>query len=179
MDPVVKTASQAPSSDSSGNLRAERRRSSTSRTSAVPAWKVKLGEEARSETAASRLLWAAGYVVDEDYYRSQIRVRGLPRLARGQEFVSNGNTVTGARLERDPGGEDSTPWSWYDNPFLGTREFNGLKVMMALINNWDLKAVNNGASGAGRGGGQYGITDLGATLGRTGNSLNRSKGVVE
>ena len=141
-------------------------------------WKVKLGEEVRSETAASRLLWAAGYVVDEDYYLPQIRVLGLPRLARGQEFVSNGNTVTGVRLERDPGGEDSTPWSWYDNPFLGTREFNGLKVMMALVNNWDLKAVNNGASGAGRGGGQYGITDLGATLGRTGNSLTRSKGVV-
>ncbi len=32
-------------------------------------WKVKLGEEAKSETAATRLLWAAGYVVDEDYYR--------------------------------------------------------------------------------------------------------------
>jgi hypothetical protein len=25
----------------------------------------------------------------------------------------------------------------------GTREFNGLRVMMALINNWDLKANNN------------------------------------
>src|SRR5438105_8739895 len=33
-------------------------------------WKVKLGEETQSETAASRLLWAAGYFVDEDYYVS-------------------------------------------------------------------------------------------------------------
>src|SRR5689334_18327384 len=27
-------------------------------------WKVKLGKEAQSETAATRLLWAAGYFVD-------------------------------------------------------------------------------------------------------------------
>ena len=29
-------------------------------------WKVKLGVEARSEVAAARLLWAAGYSVDEE-----------------------------------------------------------------------------------------------------------------
>jgi len=106
-----------------------------------------------------------------------MRVVGLPRLTRGQEFVSNGDTVTGARLEREGGNEGSNTWSWYDNPFVGTREFNGLRVMMALVNNWDLKQINNRATGTSGGGGQYGITDLGATLGRTGNSLNRSKGV--
>lgn len=140
-------------------------------------WKVKLGEEAKSETAATRLLWAAGYLVDEDYYRAQIRVLGLTRLARGQQFVSNGGTVTGARLERDRGDQELNTWSWYDNPFIGTREFNGLRVMMALVSNWDLKAVNNGVSDVSGGGGQYSIADLGATFGRTGDSLNRSKGV--
>src|SRR5262245_45281007 len=30
-------------------------------------WKVKLGSEARAETAATRLIWAAGYYTDEDY----------------------------------------------------------------------------------------------------------------
>jgi hypothetical protein len=39
-------------------------------------WKVKLGPEVKSETAATRLLWAAGYFADEDYYRPQIRVQG-------------------------------------------------------------------------------------------------------
>jgi len=140
-------------------------------------WKVKVGEEAKSETAATRLLWAAGYVVDEDYYRAEIRVRGLKRLARGQEFVSHGDTVTGARLERKTGHKESKTWSWYDNPFVGTREFNGLRVMMALVNNWDLKEINNSASDTSGGGRQYGISDLGATFGRTGNSLTRSKGV--
>jgi hypothetical protein len=142
-------------------------------------WNVKLGEEARAETAATRLLWAAGYFVDENYYRQQIRVQGLPRLARGQDFVSNGDTVTGARLERELGGEESLDWSWYDNPFVGTREFNGLRVMMALLNNWDLKEINNGSSSAPGGDGQYRITDLGATLGSTGNNFSRSKGVTK
>ena len=142
-------------------------------------WKVKLGEEAKSETAATRLLWAAGYRVDEDYYRPSIRVARLTRLARGQEFVSNGGTVTGARLERESGSEGATTWSWYDNPFIGTREFNGLRVMMALVNNWDLKEINNRVFDTAAGGGQFGITDLGATFGRTGNSLTRSKSVVK
>jgi hypothetical protein len=141
-------------------------------------WKVKLGEEARSETAATRLLWAAGYVVDEDYYRPGIRVVGLPRLARGQEFVTDEGIVTGARLERQGGGgEGAATWSWHDNPFVGTREFNGLRVMMALLNNWDLKDVNNRVFETIAGGEQYGITDLGATFGRTGNVITRSKGV--
>src|SRR5262245_16237823 len=30
-------------------------------------WRVKLGEEARPETAATRLLWSVGYFADEDY----------------------------------------------------------------------------------------------------------------
>src|SRR5262245_60648690 len=40
-------------------------------------WKVKLGKEAQSETAATRLLWAAGYYVDPAYYFPEIRVEGL------------------------------------------------------------------------------------------------------
>jgi hypothetical protein len=142
-------------------------------------WKVKLGEEAKSETAATRLLWAAGYLVDEDYYLPTMRVRGLMPLTRGREFVSNEGTVAGARLERDNGSQAARTWSWYDNPFVGSREFNGLRVMMALVNNWDLKAANNDATGTLTGGEQYGVGDLGATFGRTGNALTRSKGVLK
>ena len=141
-------------------------------------WKAKLGVEVQSETAASRLVWAAGYFVDEDYYRPEIRVLGLPRLARGQQFVRNGDTLVGVRLERDPVGPDPAHWNWHANPFVRTREFNGLRVMMALVNNWDLKEVNN-AVYARPGRRVYVVSDLGATLGRTGNSFIRSKAVVE
>ena len=102
---------------------------------------------------------------------------GWRRLTRGQQFVSVDGIVTGVRLERDPGKTESSTWSWYDNPLLGTREFNGLRVMMALINNWDLKAINN-TDTATAGGHVYSITDLGSSFGRTGHVLRRSKGVA-
>ena len=141
-------------------------------------WKAKLGEEVHGETAAARLLWAAGYIVDEDYYRPEIHVRGMKTLSRGQQFVSADGVVTGVRLERDVPNAESTTWSWYDNPLAGTREFNGLRVMMALINNWDLKAVNNTDAATAAGDRLYSITDLGSSFGRTGDSLRRSKGVA-
>jgi hypothetical protein len=142
-------------------------------------WKVKLGHEAKSETAATRLVWAAGYNVDEDYYRAQIQVQGMKPLSRGHEYVSNDGTVRGARLERQGGGKKTGNWSWYKNPFIGTREFNGLRVMVALVNNWDLKENNNEVYTASEAGGRYRISDLGASLGRTGNSCSRSRGVMK
>jgi hypothetical protein len=142
-------------------------------------WKVKLGREAKSETAATRLVWAAGYNVDENYYRAQIQVQGMKPLSRGQEYVSSDGIVRGARLERQRGEKKISKWSWYKNPFLGTREFNGLRVMVALINNWDLKEMNNGVYAASGTGEKYRISDLGASLGRTGNCLSRSRGVIK
>jgi len=141
-------------------------------------WKVKLGREAKSETAATRLAWAAGYFAEEDYFRPQIRVQGMKPLSRGQEYVSNGGLVREVRLKREDGGNKLKNWSWYDNPFVGTREFHGLKVMMALINNWDLKENNNDIYDQGGAEGRYVVSDLGASFGRTGNSLSRSRGVL-
>ena len=141
-------------------------------------WKVKLGPEVKSETAATRLVWAAGYFVDEIYYRPQIRVQGMKQLSRGQKYVSDGGLVREVRLERQGGRKKLKNWSWSQNPFAGTREFNGLRVMMALINNWDLKEINNGIFDV-NGEPRYEVTDLGASFGRTGNRFGRSKAVME
>ncbi len=141
-------------------------------------WKVKLGPEAKSDTAATRLVWAAGYFADEDYYRLQIHVQGMKPLSRGQEYVSAGGVVREARLERKDGGKKLKNWSWYQNPFVGTREFNGLRVMMALINNWDLKEINNEILDEG-GEPRYEVSDLGASLGSTGSPFGRSKDVMK
>jgi hypothetical protein len=139
-------------------------------------WKVKLGEEARSETAATRLVWAAGYYVDEDYYRAEIHVDGMKPLTRGRKFVRDDGTVEGVRLERHRSGPDPMNWSWFENPFKGTKEFNGLRVVMALLNNWDLKEINNAVYVQSEGN-IYVVADLGATFGRTGDAAWRSKGV--
>jgi hypothetical protein len=138
-------------------------------------WKVKLGEEPQSETAAARFLWAAGYFVDEDYYLPAFTVTGAPKLHRGQEFVSPDGRIRGARLERKlTDVEKRGTWDWFENPFVKTRELNGLRIMMALLNNWDLKDVNNSIYETG-GQRRYVVTDLGASFGNTGNSLTRSK----
>ena len=140
-------------------------------------WKVKLGPEARSETVASRFLWAVGYFADENYFLSNTRIEDMPRhLKRGQDLVEPGGLVRNVRLEREPKGKKIAAWKWRHNPFTGTRELNGLRIMMALINNWDLKnqntAVYVGSDGGKSEGSQqtYMISDLGASFGAPGRA---------
>lgn len=105
-------------------------------------WRVKLGSEARPEVVASRLLWAVGYFTNEDYNLQEATIDGL-HLKRGADMVHN-SAVTDARFERKPGDDKKIGvWRWKSNPFRTSREFNGLRVMMAVMNNWDLKDVNN------------------------------------
>jgi hypothetical protein len=149
-------------------------------------WGVKLGPETQSETAATRLVWAAGYFTEETYYSPRITVRNLPRLSRGQEYVESGGVVRGARFEsRRSAVERGENWSWTKNPFVGTRELNGLRVLMIMLNNWDVKDSNNNILTVsdprqGRREVRYVVTDLGATLGRAGGiGERRSKSDVE
>src|SRR5262249_41903244 len=79
------------------------------------------------------------------------------------------------------------PWEWKRNPFTGTRELNGLRVMMALLNNWDLKDKNNSIytekqdKEQGRGDSRpssqpqniYVVSDVGATFGTAGRVRKR------
>jgi hypothetical protein len=136
-------------------------------------WSVKLGEEAQAETVATRLVWAMGYFAEDSYYFQSVEVQNLPKLSRGQEFVQNRNTVRGARFEaRRDGEQRTTNWEWDQNPFLGTREFNGLKVMMALLGNYDIRPENNlifaVRNESGETEARYVVSDIGAVLGKVG-----------
>ena len=129
-------------------------------------WIAKLGVEARPEVAASRLLWAVGYASDASYY-----FRELPAAEVPQAVAADG-VLHEVRLEqaRDPQLRSDT-WRWRENPFVGTREFDGLRVMMALMNNWDLKTDNNVVYEriqAGVAVAVYEVADLGATFGSDG-----------
>jgi hypothetical protein len=136
-------------------------------------WTVKLGPEAQSETVATRLVWAMGYFAEEAYYYDRIEVKNLPRLSKGQEFVS-GATVRGVRFEpRRKGVTRGAIWDWLKNPFVGTREFDGLKVMMVLLANYDTRLENNRVlhqkhPETGEMEARYVVTDIGATLGKVG-----------
>ena len=139
-------------------------------------WKVKLGAEAHPETAASRLVWAAGYFADEEYYLASFQVEGIPSLHRGGEYVEPNGIVHGARLKRYLKGEKKEGhWEWRANPFFASRELNGLRVMMALINNWDLKDINNSIYDY-EGKRMYLVTDLGASFGTTSRRMTREAG---
>ncbi len=138
-------------------------------------WRVKLGEESQAEVAAARLIWAAGYYVDHDYYFDTLKVEGLPKLHRGQKFVSVDGVVHGARLKlKSKESKKLGDWSWFKNPFVGTKELNGLRVMMALVNNWDLSANNNSIYEV-DGQREYVVSDIGASFGSTGDVFSRSK----
>lgn len=116
-------------------------------------WVAKIADESRPEVAAVRLLWGIGYSTEIDYL--------VPRLT-----IPGKGTFTNVRLEARPGNIDRLGnWSWDDNPFETTDEFHGLRIMMALINNWDLKDTNNVILKDGNKR-RYAISDLGASFGK-------------
>jgi hypothetical protein len=130
-------------------------------------WIVKLGIEARPETVATRLAWAVGYYANEDYFVRELKVRDMPaRLHRGQNLVAADGTVHDVRLKREDRHAERKigSWQWRHNAFTNTRELNGLRVLMAVINSWDLKDENTAIY---QDGGErvYMVSDLGASFG--------------
>ena len=140
-------------------------------------WRVKLGAEAQPEIVASRLLWAVGYFANENYVISEEKIDNLPQLHRGRQFFEAGGIVKTARLQRHLEKEKRvSDWSWRHNPFTGSREFNGLRVMMALISNWDLSDDNNAVYSTPDRPGEttYEVSDVGASFGMSGKSYTDS-----
>lgn len=129
------------------------------RDGAGKVWVAKVGAEAQSETAAVRLLSALGYHTEINYLVPQLTIPGK-------------GDFKNVRLEARPDDVERVDrWRWKESPFKGTREMQGLKIMMAFFNNWDMKDDNNVIL---KKGDQlhYVISDLGVSFGRTGkNSL--------
>ena len=125
-------------------------------------WKAKLGVEVQPEIVASRLLWAIGFHQPPMSYVGNLQLEGGRPEDSGQP----------ARFRAEFGYKSDGDWSWHDNPFVGTRQLNGLLVANLILNNWDLKATQNRiyiSKGSGDGvARQYVVQDLGAALGRTG-----------
>ena len=136
-------------------------------------WVAKIGKEAQPETSATRLVWAAGYMPEITYLAPSVTIEGK-------------GTFENVRFEARPENvKRFDAWRWESNPFKGTRELQGLKILMALVENWDLKDENNrvlSVKGAGGGELHYIVSDLGATFGKSGGQnspmalLRRVKG---
>ena len=131
-------------------------------------WIAKIGKEAQTDTAANRLLWALGYETEIAYLIPKAKIEG-----KG-EFEN-------VRLEARPASvKRAGNWMWENNPFQNTPEFRGLKILMVLINNWDMKDDNNEilavrGDTTGEGELRYIISDLGGSFGKTGGFFARSR----
>ena len=109
-------------------------------------WKVKLGAEAKPETVATRFVWAVGYSADEDYFVERAQITNVPKtgLKRLKGLISSDSTVRNVRFKREEKGDKKEGnWAWNDPTLSGSRELNGLRVLMSVLNNWDLKDENN------------------------------------
>ncbi len=129
-------------------------------------WSVKFPPEAAAEVAASRIVWGIGYHQPPIYY--------VPEWNAARATSPNPQLPARFR-EKSPdlhGLEAAGTWSYYRNPFVGTRQLNGLLVLHAMLGNSDLKDEQNalyrlkesleGATA------WYVARDLGQTFGRTG-----------
>jgi hypothetical protein len=149
-------------------------------------WRVKWGHEVNAEALATRLAWAAGYFVETTYYVAEGRLHGAADLQRAAACVDEHGRFRDARFELDePGVEkhfDEHSWAWHDNPFVGTRELNGLKIVMMWLSNWDAKDVRDVARGSntaifeyslpsGLREARYLIIDWGGAFGRWGSTV--------
>jgi len=138
-------------------------------------WVAKVGNEAQSETAAVRLLWAVGYQTEINYLVPCAHIPGAPK-PRKKVARCEGDGFANVRFEARPENVERTgEWKWKRNPFVGRRELQGLVVLMGLLNNWDIKDTNNVVLFVPAGSNRrvdeslYAISDLGATFGKTGH----------
>jgi hypothetical protein len=103
-------------------------------------WSVKqpypgnLDSEAPVEVVVSRLLSAIGYHQPPVYYLRAFTLKD--DLGRRVE-------VGGRFRPKVEGLKEVSTWDWADNPFVGTKEYQGLIVLLMMFNSTDLKNSNN------------------------------------
>jgi hypothetical protein len=129
-------------------------------------WAVKFPPEAGTEVVASRIFWGIGYHQPPVYLLSNWTA---------QKATSPNPQLPARFREKEPdlkGLHDGDAWSYYQNPFVGTRQMNGLLVLQAMLGNSDLKDAQNVIytleEDHERARRWYVARDLGQTFGRTG-----------
>lgn len=150
-------------------------------------WSVKWSEEAKPEVFASRLAWACGYIAQPEYFVANGRIQGVKHLTRAASAVQPDGSFRNARFQlrtKWPKFLKHDNWAWNYNPFVGTRELNGLKVLMMLTSNWDNKDARDIDRDSNLAIFEvskhpreylYFVADWGASMGKWGHVYNRSK----
>ncbi len=140
-------------------------------------WTVKFAgtdahkNEVHAEVAATRLVWALGYLVEENYFVAGGKIEGAVGLKRSASEVGADGSFRLARFEReDPAMKDSPQtWSFEANPFKGRPELSGVMILSAALHHWDLKPDNTAIVQVRRDNkveAWYLFSDLGSTFGK-------------
>lgn len=114
------------------------------------------------EVFVSRVLSAIGYHQPPVYF--------LREFTLADDWGTHREPGGRFRL-KDPSLKDRGAWSWQDSPLVGTRPYQGLLVVLLLLNSSDLKNANNTLYEhklADRTELWYVVRDLGTALGSTG-----------
>jgi hypothetical protein len=136
-------------------------------------WSVKQSVEGPVEVTHSRVLSALGYHQPPVYYLPSFTLRDEngTRQERGGRFRPSLD-------ELDEVGD----WSWQQNPFVGTKPYQGLLVVLRLFEGNDLKNSNNSLYDHRRPDGSverwYAVRDIGNALGDTGRYDSHKNDVV-
>jgi len=149
-------------------------------------WRIKWGHEVQPETLAVRLAWACGYFAEITHFVASGTIEGAGTLSRAASCLDQQGCFVDGRFELDdPDVEklfEEHSWSWTDNPFVGTPELAGLKVILMLISNWDNKDQRDVARGSNtaiyvvrvsrwKREAQYLIVDWGGSMGKWGGTV--------
>ena len=103
-------------------------------------WSVKqpfpggLDSEAPVEVVLSRLLSGVGYHQPPVYFLKAFNLK--------DDFGTHVEVGGRFRL-KDKSLKETGLWKWEDNPFVGTKPYQGLIVMLMMFNSTDLKNTNN------------------------------------
>ena len=148
-------------------------------------WRVKWGHEARPESFAVRVAWACGYFAEVTHYVAAGTIADVGELSRAKQCIDAEGQFCEARFELEDRTVrmlfDEHSWSWNDNPFVGTKQLAGLKIVNMLLSNWDTKDRRDVARGSntaifevrtkwGREA-QYLISDWGGAMGKWGSNI--------
>ena len=149
-------------------------------------WRVKWGAEAKPEAFCVRFAAACGYFAEVTHYVASGRIDGVTSLTRARGMVAEDGSFSDARFELEDRTVrmlfDEHSWAWNDNPFVGTRQLDGLKIVVMLLSNWDSKdrrdvsrgsntAIFEFASSRFSTEARYLITDWGGAMGKWGATV--------
>ena len=149
-------------------------------------WRVKWGFEAKPESFAVRFAWALGYFAEVTHYVEAGEIQEIAQLSRARDCVDESGAFREARFELEDRSVrmlfDEHSWAWNDNPFVGTPQLAGLKIVNMLLSNWDTKDRRDVSRGSNTAifehrvsrfarEARYLITDWGGAMGKWGSNV--------